>query len=30
MNVREGIGLIFQVAAIFRSGNNVEVDGTVF
>lgn len=29
-NIRDSIGLILQVAAIFDSGRDVEVDGTVF
>lgn len=29
-DIRDGIGLVFQVTAIFDSGGDVEVDGAVF
>ena len=30
IGIRHGVGLVFQFAAIFGSGNDVEVDGAVF
>lgn len=30
IGIRDGVGLVFQFAAIFGPGDDVEVDGAVF